>query len=1301
MFRNLRALALLLFLPFLAHAQNGKLMGIITDATTKEPIPFATVVVKAGGQFQGGSTADIDGHYSVSPLRAGTYDVEYSYLGYVKRIEKDVEISVDQTRRVNVALRPKTTEVEGVEIVQFKTPLVNPGTNQYTLSDKDIKHLPTRNVNQIITTQPSIYSNDDGGKLNVRGARDGDNIVYINGVRQIGNAYPPVEAIASLSVITGGVPAQYGDALGGVVSITTKGAAEKYHAGIQYETSSLFDTYNYNLAGANFSGPLIRKPKRDETGEILKDSAGKTVYDHTILGVFTAYTYQYESDAKPSPYGYLKAKSDVQERLINTPLRRYTDEQGNAFYRSEADFLKESDFDRLKARPNSALNSNQFNITFDYQPSRNIIISLGGNADYSYGRNRGAGFTLSNQYNFFNSANNSYGEYLQYNAFLRFRQNFPELGRDSSKGFGLKNFYYQVQADYSRAFGQAQDPNLKERQELYNYWGKFKERRGTVPGPAVVQANQKGQFYVYQPGTSNIIDSFQIGTNADGTLPNNTLYQIRGNTITQGLGGQGGGFEYEPSSAAGTMANINTQILTTEANTGEMNSFFDLPRLGGLINGNFTNIGNGYGNFTWPGQRETGYGWFENQMYRFSGQVAGDLGSHTLKLGFEYEQRINKSYGAGFSPWTAARRLLNSHIISNLNRGTSLSTFSTSYLPSGTRVVTIDPDLPVNTDADGNILNQSAYDKRIRQILGVPNNQLINVEELDPSLANVKNFTVEELLGDGLTPIVGYQGVDPYGQSLKKRPSFYDFFTDTINRPIDAFRPIYTAGYIEDKFEINDLTIRAGIRVDQFDINQPVLKDNYSMTRLTRVGEIDLSKFNSGTFQTPSNIGSDYAIYLDKTADEYQPGQEGNFKIVGFRNGTQFYDATGKELTDYRVIAPDNNVYPLYDLTRLNSQQRSLQRSRGITLDGFQDFKPQTNVLPRLAFSFPINEESVFDAHYDILTQRPLGMAGNSRSGPITFDNYASPLQYYNLSRISGSPFIQNPNLMPQKKIDFQLGFQQALSKNSAIKIAAFYSEVKSLIQIVNVLGGYPNPGYRTNGNIDFGVIKGTTLSYDFRKTKGAGFSANASYTLQFSEGSASDFAQALLNTSTPNLRNIAPQNWDQRHAFKLNLDYHTDEMKNASKLVAAIFKNSGINMTTFLGSGAPYTKDGGPWGGRSQIEGSVNGARLPWTNRTGFRVDKTFEFQGKNSSELHTLNVYVYVQNAFNQINTLEVYRRTGRPDDDGYLSSQFGQNQISQGNIANFSAETYAYYYRQLLLNPDYVSVPRRWRIGVTYSF
>ena len=59
----------------------------------------------------------------------------------------------------------------------------------------------------------------------------------------------PTSGIEQITVITGGLPAQYGDATGGIISVTTKGPSSKLFGGVELESSSLFDDYNYNLLG--------------------------------------------------------------------------------------------------------------------------------------------------------------------------------------------------------------------------------------------------------------------------------------------------------------------------------------------------------------------------------------------------------------------------------------------------------------------------------------------------------------------------------------------------------------------------------------------------------------------------------------------------------------------------------------------------------------------------------------------------------------------------------------------------------------------------------------------------------------------------------------------------------------------------------------------------------------------------------------------------------------------------------------------------------------------------------------------
>ena len=186
------------------------------------------------------------------------------------------------------------------------------------------------------------------------------------------------------------------------------------------------------------------------------------------------------------------------------------------------------------------------------------------------------------------------------------------------------------------------------------------------------------------------------------------------------------------------------------------------------------------------------------------------------------------------------------------------------------------------------------------------------------------------------------------------------------------------------------------------------------------------------------------------------------------------------------------------------------------------------------------------------------------------------------------------------------------------------------------------------------------------------------------------------MNTGTPNLRNTTPLNYDQRHALKLNFDYRLNENQGPEIFGVYPLENVGFNATFYTGSGTPYTQDGSPWGGRYQIKGSINGARLPWNNRTSVRIDKTFSLKGEGK-RAHNINVYLYVQNLFNAENVLGVYERTGSATDDGYLTSTFGQNNVKRA----IDPQAYAMFYNLAILDPERISLPRRFRFGVSYNF
>ena len=219
---------------------------------------------------------------------------------------------------------------------------------------------------------------------------------------------------------------------------------------------------------------------------------------------------------------------------------------------------------------------------------------------------------------------------------------------------------------------------------------------------------------------------------------------------------------------------------------------------------------------------------------------------------------------------------------------------------------------------------------------------------------------------------------------------------------------------------------------------------------------------------------------------------------------------------------------------------------------------------------------------------------------------------------------------------------------------------------------------------MDFGTVKGLTLTYDKRKSKNLWM--KVSYTLQFAEGTGSSAGSslALINSGQPNLRAIFPYSYDQRHAVNATVDFRYGEDKDYNGPVIAgkkILENTGVNFTANFASGTPYSaaKSAVPLTGELApvLSGTPNGSRNPSQFRVALQLDRNFMLKmGSKKQKTAALNVYLLFNNLLNARNILGVYRATGNADDDGYLSdAQFqsiiaaaSDNLVTVGKLERF---------------------------------
>lgn len=1209
MFRKLLSvLGLTLIVSAAALAQSsGTLKGKLVDKETKEPIPFANIVIESGGKNFGGSTTDFDGNYTIKPIPPGTYDVKATYVGYKPLMYAGVLVKSDNITFLDIEMESTAVTLTTFTVVDYKVPLIEKdgGSSGGTVTSDEIEKMAGRDATSVAVTVGGVFS-QDGEMGSIRGQRSDGTVMYIDGVRVRGSSALPKSALEQVTVITGGLPAQYGDATGGVVNVTTKGASREFGMGAELVTSQLFDAFDYNLLGLFMQGPLLKG----------KDSTKGTA----LLGFFLAGEFSFEKDSRPFANGLWTAKEDYLYEIEESPLRP----TGLGFGSFQnAQFVREDNLQNIKAKTDAPNRSVNLSAKIDVRTTNTTTLTFGGSLNYSNN------ITYIHDYSMFNSKN--YPQVIDntWRVFGRFTQRFVS---DTSNKAIIKNVFYNIQADYSKYNQIVQDPDFKDNLFRYGHWGTFNTYK--TKSYELGNVEELGLYNVY------VLNNFY-----------DTL-------VT-----------FEPGADNPIAANYNTQ-------------YYDLYPLSSGFYSNYTIIQNGgvllngqqpesiYGLWSAPGTVYSSNTKYDATSIGITANASADIGNHAFQFGIQYEQRSDAYIG--YNPvglWTRMRQLTNKHI-EQLD-----SVAQPIYDVNNVFVDTVEYDRLY----DGS--SQAYFDINLREALGLPVNgtDWIDIDSYDPSLFNIGWFSADELLNEG-NAYVSYYGYDYTGKKLSYKPSFDDFFTKkdadgNFTREIPAFEPIYMAGYIQDKFAFKDLIFNIGLRVDRFDANQMVLKDKYLLYEAKTVGQVD----NLG--EHPANMGDNYVVYVDNAGDPTQ--------IYGYRDGDTWYNAQGIEITDPSLISTPSGIAPyLVDPSLLKP-----------TSGAFKDYEPQFSYMPRISFSFPISDEALFFAHYDVTSKRP--------TDGLRLD----PTDYYFI-QANAQNFINNPALKPEKTVDYELGFQQLLSVRSALKFSAYYREMRDMVQAYRFYGGYPIDYYSWN-NIDFGTVKGLTISYDLRQN--ANIWMKASYTLQFADGTGSSSTSGanLVRTGQPNLRTLNPLDYDRRHAFTLVLDYRYGEGKkyNGPKItrkiagtdkvkVTPLLQNTGVNFTFTGGSGTPYSRSSNIissqlGGGSYVLQGMVNGSRLPWSFRIDARVDRDINVKfGKKET---TLNVYFEILNVLNSKNILGVYRSTGNADDDGYLAAA----EYQAGIESQVDPEAFRTLYALKVNSPYNYSLPRRIRFGVAFSF
>ncbi len=217
-------LAILIIMSFTMFAQTGTIKGIVKDKKTGKPLFNVAVFVKEAGSIRG-DAANLDGKYTIKPLNAGKYTLTAKMPGYKTIITKDVTVTSGNITFVDLNLETTAEKLPVFTYFIYKDKLIDKGEPQVQkILPNELKHtVNLHNPIAIVTTLPGVTLAPNGKDVYIRGSRPTSTQFIIDGMKSItGGIGIPAQAIGSIKVYTGGIPAQYGDVTGGVIVIETK-----------------------------------------------------------------------------------------------------------------------------------------------------------------------------------------------------------------------------------------------------------------------------------------------------------------------------------------------------------------------------------------------------------------------------------------------------------------------------------------------------------------------------------------------------------------------------------------------------------------------------------------------------------------------------------------------------------------------------------------------------------------------------------------------------------------------------------------------------------------------------------------------------------------------------------------------------------------------------------------------------------------------------------------------------------------------------------------------------------------------
>ncbi|HMU45519.1 MAG TPA: TonB-dependent receptor [Chitinophagaceae bacterium] len=261
-------IGLLLSIFFLAsvsfsQAQTIKLTGKVLNEKNEPLVGVSVNIVGAAG----GAITDVEGRFILNLAPGKKYELEFSAVGYEKKVITDAEVFSGQLNELNIVLQVKAATGENVvvsarrssarlesvnSIIAFQK---NTNTVASVISAESIRRSPDKNTGEVIKRTPGA-SLQEGKFIIVRGLADRYNQAMLNGIlltstepdrKTFSFDLIPSAMIDNVIINKAFVPEYPGEWAGGLIQVNTKDIPTKGFLNIQIGTG-----FNTAATGKDF-----------------------------------------------------------------------------------------------------------------------------------------------------------------------------------------------------------------------------------------------------------------------------------------------------------------------------------------------------------------------------------------------------------------------------------------------------------------------------------------------------------------------------------------------------------------------------------------------------------------------------------------------------------------------------------------------------------------------------------------------------------------------------------------------------------------------------------------------------------------------------------------------------------------------------------------------------------------------------------------------------------------------------------------------------------------------------------------